>query len=70
MLKYPTAAGKPTEKLMAALRQRFPNVPELKGDLWTAVPWFEKELGTDAVARPPDRPKNDEETAVELPVGR
>ncbi len=56
VLKYPTAVGKPTETLLAALRQRFPNTPELKGDLQTAAPWFEKQLGADVVVRPAQRP--------------
>lgn len=55
-LKYPTAAGKPTETLMAALRQRFADIPELKGGLDAAVPWFEKKLGADVVSRPPNQP--------------
>ncbi len=57
VLKYPTAVGKPTGTLMAALRQRFPNVPELAGGLDAAVPWFEVRLGADVVARPPIRPQ-------------
>jgi hypothetical protein len=55
-LKYPTVSAKPTVTLIAALRQRFPDVPELKGDLDMAVPWFEKELGVSFVGRPPVRP--------------
>jgi hypothetical protein len=57
VLKYPTAAGKPTDALMAALQTRFPNVPELKGGLDTALPWLEMQLGADVVSRPPVRPK-------------
>ena len=57
VLKYPTAAGNPTDALMTALRQRFPDVPELKGGLDAAVPWLEEQLGADVVARPPVRPK-------------
>ena len=57
VLNYPTAVGEPTDTLMAALRQRFPDVPELAGGLDAAVPWFEVRLGADVVARPPIRPQ-------------
>jgi hypothetical protein len=57
VLKYPTAVDKATEKLMAALRQRFPGVLDLKRGLDGAVPWFEKKLGAGVVARPPNWPK-------------
>jgi hypothetical protein len=57
VLKFPTAAGKPTDTLMDALRQRFPDVPELKGGLDAALPWLEKQLDADVIARPPVRPK-------------
>src|SRR5271157_4915570 len=35
-LKYPTTAGKPTEALIQALHERFPNVRELDGSLANA----------------------------------
>ena len=56
VLKYPTAAGKPTDALMAALQKHFPNVPELKGGLDAAVPWLEKQVGAEVVERVPVRP--------------
>jgi hypothetical protein len=55
-LKYPTAGGEASDTLMAALRERFPDVPELKEGIDAAVPWFEKQLGADVVARSPQRP--------------
>ena len=58
VLKYPTAAGKPTDVLMAVLQKRFPDVPELKGGLDTAVSWLEKQLGPDVVQRRPVRPNS------------
>ena len=57
VLKYPTVGGQPTDTLMTALRKRFPDVQELKGDVDTAVPWLEKQLGADVVAHAPVRPK-------------
>lgn len=57
-LKYPTAAlGEATEILMGRLRELYPDVPELKGSLRDAVPWLERQLGPEVVARPPVRPE-------------
>jgi hypothetical protein len=56
VLKYPTAAGGPTNVLMAAWRERFPDVPALTGSLSDAVPWLETMLGTEVVERPPRDP--------------
>jgi hypothetical protein len=55
LLKYPTAAGTPTDILMEALRSRFPSVTDLV-NLREAVPWFEQNLGIALVNRPPVRP--------------
>jgi hypothetical protein len=41
---------------MNALHQHFSKESELQGDLETAMRWFEKELGVDALALPPVRP--------------
>jgi len=55
-LKFPTTAGKPTQAIIQALHERFPDVPEIDGSLAEAEPWFVQRLGADAVARPPIRP--------------